>query len=239
MNRLNFGALAIMSCSWLGACGDDSGDGTSGGGGDASSTGTADGGGDASSTGSGGGAPTAGSPAEGVYIFGLSASLRNGAPILFQGNVTFSDDPDAPSFRLLLTPLRTPWRTGVDNESIEPLTALPPPLELGPFDLAPDGSFDAQFPEVQVTGKANVFSPNDLKAVVRLKGRFSEDPASSPEKLGFVCGTMEGQVTSPIALDLVAEECFFAMTKLDESGTLPTAFPYNCAGDMVEEFPEE
>lgn len=235
MSRHAIWTLAIASCLGLAACGDDTGDGAGGAG--AGSSGTMSGDGGAGTGSSGGNGLVHGSPAEGVYLFALSAKLNNEKPILFQGNVVFGEDAAAPTFTMQLTPLRTPYREGADNQSIDPLTPLPPALDLGPFDLAQDGSFDAQFPEVQVTGKANTFSPNDLKAVVAIHGRFTEDPSSSPEKLGFVCGTLEGNVISPIALVLTTEENFFSMTKLD--GPPPNEIAYDCAGNHAVPFSEE
>jgi hypothetical protein len=223
-----FASLAICT---LVACGDDAGGsgGGSAGGGD---TGGQGGSGTTSTDGAGGGSRfVSGNPVEGTYLIALSAHLDNATPILFQGELTLGDDAQAPAMSIRLTPLRTPYREAADNQGIEPLTPIPPPLDLGPFPVEADGSFVAQFPEVQVTGKANCFSGNDLKATIRLTGKLSDDPAT----LGFVCGPLEGEVTSPIAVELTAEQDFFSMT-LIEGGALPDSVVYDCAGDVSDPF---
>jgi len=234
MDKLGVCVWAFAACWALAGCGDDTGGG-GGNGGDATTSGQGGGNGGATptSSGAGGDAPTAGSPLEGSYVFALSATLSNTAPILFQGELAFGENPSAPTFTLQLTPLRTPYRTGADNETLEPLTAIPPALDLGTFSIAADGSFDAQFNPVRVTGKANPFSPNDLEATVAIQGKFSEDPAGSPENVDFVCGTLDGQVDAPISLELTADENYFSLTRIGTGGTLPDTIAYNCAGDLA------
>ncbi len=180
--------------------------------------------------------PEPGGEADGLYVFALSAQLGPKKPILLDSTVTILDDgAGGREFTFTLVPLRTPYRTQADNEGTPPLEPVGPPIELGPFALEPDGTFAAQLPKVQISGKANVFSSNDLEATILLTGQICTEPDRPGVRLGFVCGTLEGDVSEPISLKLTPDKNSFSFTKYD--GTRPTEYQFGCGETLSDPFP--
>ncbi len=177
--------------------------------------------------------PAPGSVVEGTYLFALSAQLINEKPLFFKADVTFGD-PAAPSITIALTPLRTPYREGTDNAGIANMTELPPALTIGTFPLSPEGEFSGNLPkDLEVTGKANPFSPNNLVASITLDaGQVCE--VNEGEAPRVICGTLSGEVTKPIPLDLDGDN-YYAMVKYDGT-TLPDPIIFNCAADPAAPF---
>lgn len=177
--------------------------------------------------------PEPGGPVDGTYLFALSAQLKPSAPILFIAQVTAVEGGETGmqvSFQL--TPLGTPYR---DDDAIPVLEPAEGEKDLGAFPIQPDGSFVAAFPEITVTGLANSITPRDLTATVTLRGQICADvEREGPIKLGFFCGSLEGDVTEPVPLELAPEKNAFTVTKYD--GTLPTSIVYNCNGDPALPF---
>jgi len=175
--------------------------------------------------------PEVGGDADGKYLFALSAQLVPNKPILFEATVAVVEGAAGPELKLSLTPLGTPYRAASGEEVIPVLEPVQPPFDLGSYPINPDGTFDAELPKLQVAGKANPFSPNDLEAVVVLHGQVCAEPERSGSRLGLICGSMEGDVSKPIELALKVEKNAFTFTRYDE--TFPVDFTYNCAGDVA------
>jgi hypothetical protein len=161
----------------------------------------------------------------GTYIFALSTQLGQEKPIFLKADVTFGD-PASPSISMTLTPLATPY---IDTDS-DPFTELPPSLEVGPFPLDAEGRFSATLPPLSVAGDANSITGSDIEATINIdSGQVCE--VNEGQLPGIICGTITGQVTEPIDLELKEGSNFYAMTKYD--GTLPTdptQIVYDCAG---------
>jgi len=179
--------------------------------------------------------PVAGSAAEGTYLFALSAQLENTQPLMFRADVTFGADAAAPTISFTLTPLRTPYRSAADNESLALYEEIPPTLEIGgPFALDAEGKFSADLKkDLSVDGKANLFSPNALVATIKL-GLSNQicEPAEGVAPT-TICGAVTGMVTKPIPLELNEGENFYAMTKYD-GVTIPPEIFYDCALSVAD-----
>jgi len=148
---------------------------------------------------------------DGQYVFALSAVIQRETPILFLTQVTGVANP--PSLQLMFQPLsRTDRRTPVGS-----------PVTLGPFPLAADGTLHAELPPLVVSGEANPITGGEIEAQVTLDGRFCGGS-------DFQCGTVSGNVTRPIPLDLAGST--FAMERVP-SGALPAQPLLNCARDQA------
>jgi hypothetical protein len=167
-----------------------------------------------SSTGSGGAsacqAPMMAGDMDGDYQFTLSAALSPKKPILFAATIATSDGPNGLQFTLGLQPL----------DAADRATKVGTAIEVGPFDVAADGSFSAKLPPLDVIGSANAISGSDLAAEVTLDGNLCGD---------FSCGSVSGEVTKPAIIDLVGST--FTIDKLDAAGMYNEPVLINCAKD--------
>ncbi len=99
------------------------------------------------------------------------------------------------------------------------------PIDLGPFPVKADTSFDADFPPLDVVGAANPISGSDITADAEILGKMCA-PAN------FVCGDLKGLVTKPAEIDLTGST--FAMERLDAPGAFPAQPKINCKGDLAK-----
>lgn len=180
--------------------------------------------------------PEVGGESDGLHVFALSAQLGPKRPLLLDANVAIQDDgAGGKQFSFSLIPLRTPYRTAADNENIDVLEPVGPPIELGPFPLAIDGTFTADLPKVQISGKANPFSSNDLEATISLTGQICTETDRPGVRLGFICGSLEGDVSAPVKLGLTPDKNSFTFTAYE--GTRPEEYAIDCGGTLSEAFP--
>ena len=163
--------------------------------------------GGSSSSGAGGAmactAPAAGM-ADGDWLFSLSAKLSPKKAVAFKMAVTTTD---AGGGALKMGRKATPL------SNMDQMTPVGPEVDLGMFDVAADGNFDADLGTLTITGDANPITPgSDIVATASIHGSLcSQDPE-------FVCGTVDGQVMMPIMYNLMGSS--FTMQKID-GGTIP------------------
>jgi hypothetical protein len=145
----------------------------------------------------------------GQYVFALSAVVDRTRPIVFSTEV--SGGPQGLSFAL--QPLSAADRR----------TPVGAPVTVGPFPLSPDGAFHAELPTLVVGGEANPITGSEIEATVVLDARFCD-------VAGFYCGTVTGNLSRPIPIDLAGST--FAMERI--SGGTPPPEPYlSCNRDRA------
>lgn len=173
--------------------------------------------------------------ADGKYLFALSAGqLVANKPLLFDADVKIVEGGSGVELDITLVPLGTPYRSG---DGVTPMEPAGPAIPLGAYPIAADGTFTAELPPITVAGAANSISPRDLEATVVMKGTIcGNEEGEGLVKLGFFCGTISGQVTEPIDLEL--EESKNSFTFLKYEGELPgeEEILYNCNGDVAAPF---
>ena len=178
--------------------------------------------------------PEPAGPADGKYLFALSAGqVVADKPLLFDADVKIVEGSAGAELDITLTPLGTPYRA-IESTPMTPVGAAIP---LGAYPIATDGTFTAELPQITVAGDANSISPRDLEATVVMKGTICGNAEGEGlVKLGFFCGTISGQVTEPIDIDL--EEAKNSFTFLKYDGALPgeADILYNCNGDVAAPF---
>ncbi|MFO0613274.1 MAG: hypothetical protein U0414_11825 [Polyangiaceae bacterium] len=169
----------------------------------------------AATTGAGGGC-SAPMPAEidGQFLFSLSAKLKPKKAIAFLMDVTTTDSGGQLMMAFKATPL-----SGTDHT-----TPVGAPIDIAPFPVNADGTFEASLGTITVSGDANPITPgSDIVATVNLQGQLCA------EKPDFFCGTVTGQVMMPIMYDLAGST--FTLQRV--MGALP--FPQiDCAGTPAE-----
>ncbi len=169
-----------------------------------------------SSSGTGGScaAPAAGE-LDGPYVFALSASIDPPNPVLFDAQLTTTDGASGLEMSFVLHALDAKDRMTKVGESIP----------LGPFAVAADGTFEADFPPLAVVGVANPISGSDLEADVAISGTVCGAG-------GLVCGALNGSVTKPA--DIALDGSAFAFEPLDAPGSYPAQPTLNCNGDLAK-----
>lgn len=171
-------------------------------------------------SGAGGGSACASVPKageiDGDFVFALAASLDPKSPVLFDAKLTTKDGASGLELSMTLQALDTCDRA----------TKVGEVFELGPFAVAADGSFDAQFPPLEVTGLANPFSENPITAEASITGTLCA-PAD------FICGDLAGNVTKPSNISLAKST--FTIERLAMAGTYPTTFKVNCGGTAAND----
>jgi len=83
------------------------------------------------------------------------------------------------------------------------------PLPRGPFNLQPNGAFDADWGEFIMPGDTNPLTGSDLTLHLRFVGRFCADQTAEP-----TCGQGLGAITAPVNLNLDGTN--FYMEKIDD-----------------------
>jgi len=147
------------------------------------------------------------------YYFTLSAVIVPKKPFVVLGTVTVDEKANTVSFHF--QPLSK------DDKS----TPVGSPIVGGPFPIADDGSFEADFGSISMDGAANPIYGSELATTLVLKGEAGGWCGSSE----FICGTVEGIVSKPLK-DLNLKGSTFTMQKLTSAGSYPTPI-INCAGD--------
>jgi hypothetical protein len=151
----------------------------------------------------------------GEYLLALSVTLAPTKPIV------------------VLTDLSTPPLDGGTGVlfAAQPLSAadrktkVGPKLALGPFPVRENGTFRADMPGLSVPGAANPVTGGDISANVVLDGSLCGDGRS-------FCGTVTGNVVSPLPLDLAGST--FTLTRVDPPAEPPVRPPIDCAGDLSD-----
>jgi len=152
--------------------------------------------------------------ADGQYLFTLSAALGPTTPVLLDAQVTY----DAAGLSMTTQALRADDRT----------TKIGDVVMLGPFTVAPDGCFQADFPPLNVPGEANPITGNPITADVTLIGRL----CSMTTPPGFFCGDITGAVTAPANIDLGGSTFTFEKTAMPDM--YPNPPKINCNQDPAD-----
>jgi hypothetical protein len=148
---------------------------------------------------------------DGEYVFALSAVIQPDTPILFLTQVTGQSSP--PSIQLVFQPLSAADRR----------TPVGQPVTIGPLPLMPDGTLNAELPPLVVAGEANPITGGQIDAQVTLNGRLCGGT-------DFQCGTVTGNVTQPVGLDLMGST--FAMERV-QGGVPPDQPLLSCNRDRA------
>ncbi|MBM4358215.1 MAG: hypothetical protein FJ096_08890 [Deltaproteobacteria bacterium] len=153
---------------------------------------------------------------DGDYVFALSASLDPKSPVRFDAKVTTKQGAKGLELSLALQAI----------DACDRKTLVGEVFDLGPFDVAPNGSFTAQFPPLEVTGLANPFSENPITAEVSLTGSLCAEGDS-------ICGALDGDVTKPTKISLTGSN--FRFERLTSPGSYPTEVKVDCDGTLANE----
>jgi hypothetical protein len=153
---------------------------------------------------------------DGDYVFALAASLDPKSPVRFDAKLTTKESANGLELSMTLRAIDTCDRATLVGET----------FELGPFAVAADGSFEAKFPPLEVTGLANPFSENPITAEVTLVGSLCGGSET-------VCGTLEGNVTKPSEISLAGST--FRFERLTAPGTYPSVVKVDCSGALANE----
>jgi hypothetical protein len=153
---------------------------------------------------------------QGQFLFALSASVKPNTPIVSLVDVTTPAFAGGTGITLGVQPLSAKDRR----------TPAGPSFTFGPFAVDAQGQFKADIKGLNVTGVANPVTPGaDIAADVVLAGNLCGDGR-------FFCGTVTGQTTKPLPLDLSGST--FTLTLVDPGSTLPTQPKLDCAGTLAD-----
>jgi hypothetical protein len=206
---------AALSDAGTGGTGGNGGNGGTGGTAGTGVGGASGGGGESGTGGTGGGGtctPLTQAEVANGYLFTLSAViLPNKA---FVADCTITMDEANNTISMSVQPLRADDKT----------TPVGAAILGGPFQIQPDGSFNADFGNITMAGDANPISGSDLVTTLTLIA----EPGGWCSESTFVCGAAVGQATKPISLNL--EGSTFTFQRLDGSGYPSPVI--NCAGDI-------
>jgi hypothetical protein len=152
---------------------------------------------------------------EGQYLFAISVTLAPTKPILALTDVTTPASGGGTAFAFDAQPLSAADRR----------TPVGQKVSLGPFQVDQNGAYRAEIPNLQVTGAANPVTGGDITANAVLSGTLCGDVA-------FFCGTVSGNVTKPLPLDL--EGSTFTFTRVDSPTNLPAQPAIDCKGTLAD-----
>lgn len=130
-------------------------------------------------------------PAEGSYLALIKTSLAPGSPIRFHLRVEHTG-PTAISFEI--QPLRVLWPSSEDPCDHLIGCLVGSSVRRPNVAVASDGTFEVDLGSFDVPGVANPISGSDIVLDAALQGKV--------RSASHVCGTVTGQVSSPIAADL-------------------------------------
>jgi hypothetical protein len=152
---------------------------------------------------------------EGQYLFAISVTLAPTKPILALADVTTPASGGATGFAFDAQALSAAdGRTPVGQK-----------VSLGPFQVDQNGAYRAAIRDLRVVGAANPVTGGDIAADLVLSGSLCGDGS-------FFCGTVTGNVTKPLPLDL--EGSTFTFTRIDSTTDLPDRPAIDCAGNLAD-----
>ncbi|GEM_PF-1005042 len=155
----------------------------------------------------------------GVYLWALETSLGPDAPLQFATTVDMvvAEDGQSAVADFSFQPL-----TLDQGSTLDPREFIGDPLVYTGIEFDASGDFEIDMGVVNVAGAANPITGSDIEATLVILGRSVHATA--------LCGTLEGELMSPLVFDL-AGSTFGAIKLLDDGSdpeTLPTVFPYRC-----------
>jgi hypothetical protein len=152
---------------------------------------------------------------QGTFLLAISTSIAPTKPIVALADLTTPAFQEGTGLALSVQPLSATDRA----------TPVGAPISVGPFLVDAAGNFRAELPGLTVSGEANPITPGaPIAADLVLSGNLC---ATS----GFFCGSVSGQVTSPIMLGL--DGSTFTLTLVDSGGDIPTQPAVDCQGTLA------
>jgi hypothetical protein len=146
----------------------------------------------------------------GTFFFALSTQVARNRPFVFLTTVT----TESGGLMMNLQPLSADDRA----------TSVGTAIAVGPFPIAADGSFVGRLPTLAIVADANPISASELEAEVTLRGTVCEN---------FICGSVDGTMTKPSALELTADKSSFTLERVEPAGEYPEPPEINCSGDLA------
>lgn len=137
---------------------------------------------------------------DGLYYFTIAPPQSPAAPVPFAATVTSSQAGAQVQISFEMQAIGVADRVTEVNV---------PPFQRGPFDLLPNGSFDADFGEFPIPGASNPLTGGNLVVRYRWVGRLCADQAAEP-----ACGQGLGSVVEPLILSVDGTN--FYMEKVDD-----------------------
>ena len=151
----------------------------------------------------------------GDFLLAVSASFAEDTPLQFIATSSVTVDADGKQLRAVtLQPLSLE-----QGEVLKPRQPVGDPLVFEGLPIV-DGRFTIDAGTVMVTGEANPITGSDIIATLLLTGSIMGED--------LYCGTVAGEVTSPLMLPL--EGSTFAAVRLQDKTMLPTDVLVDCDG---------
>lgn len=151
---------------------------------------------------------------EGTYLYAVSVALAPSLPTVYLAEVKAEQVGEQLAVTIRQRPLsKDDWRTPVGDYG-EPRSDLVPAT----------GSYTSELVVSVVPAAANAVTGADSRTETVFTGRF-DNPATPDDpdaKLQFFCGTMTGEATSPLMIDLSGST--FAATRIPDVDD-PDSYP--------------
>ena len=156
----------------------------------------------------------------GTFFFSFSTVVDFELPIFFEATVVV--DMDALTIDLTLQALKTDLLLdGTPREDARAYTGDPIVMEGIPYEE--DGTFITDLGTVTMSGDANGITGRDIVAEITLAGRV--------DTADFFCGSVEGDVTFPVPIDLAGSTFGATRTEPDQIADLDVVnAPMACPG---------
>jgi hypothetical protein len=150
----------------------------------------------------------------GLALLALETSARPGVAILFLGELETPELEAATAVQFAYRALdASDRRTQVGDQ-----------LQVGPYAIGEDGSFDAPTAESTLPGSANAILPGvPITSQLTLHGKICGVS-------DFYCGTVSGTVSAPIAGPTSGQ---FGLTLLESNDELPPEPRFGCDEDAL------
>lgn len=154
----------------------------------------------------------------GEHLFALSATLMPSTPLQFIATVDLQLDEDGTGGTMDID--FQPLSLDVGSTTA-PREFVGDVIEVNDIPVDETGSFTADLGTLTVTGAANPITGSDITATLVLQGNIrSED---------FWCGSVTGNVSSPIDLDLQGSTFAAVRVPGTDPASLPAAVIFTCA----------
>jgi hypothetical protein len=152
---------------------------------------------------------------EGSYLLAISVYVAPTKPIVALTDLTTPSFQGGAGLALTVQPLAASDRnTPVDS-----------PSSYGPFLIDERGDFRADIPGLTVSGEANPITVGaPITADIVLSGNLCA-------RAGFFCGSVTGQATSPLMLNL--DGSTYTLTLVEPGAAVPTQPVVDCNGTLA------
>jgi len=144
---------------------------------------------------------------DGEYFFALAPPQSAKKPAPFTATLAVN----GATFTLSLQPL----------DAEDRVTAIGSAIDLGPFDLADDATFEADLGTIIIPSETNPLTTSELTGEVQLAGALC--PAD------YLCGPATGSITMPVMLPI--DGAFWTMESMDTFAEPPKV---DCSGGTAD-----